>query len=349
MKLINGIQIDWKRLEPYIRNDDITDIKCSSHSVWVKDVKKGTKKLNFNIDTKDIESLARQISNHEKVQFNAVRPVLQADYDDLRFQFVDQSVSPSGINMTIRKTPFIRRIDPKKVEKNGYCSLLLMDLIQAAVKNKLGIVNCGETGSGKTELAKVECSFIPDYQGIITLEDTSELHLATLFPNKNIIELKVNSYFSIDDANKATMRMDPDWVLLSEARGKEIANLMETRSEGHGIITTLHMKNARSLSERIINMYDPMNRPNDQTIENMVFDYFDLCIHLRCDISENATLRYIDEVCVYERVKGGNKQSTIYEVKQGDFIYYELPKMFQEILDVTLAERWNQHAEKGSQ
>lgn len=345
---MNGIRIDWKRLEPYIRNDDITDIKCSSHSVWVKDVKRGTKKLPFNIDGKEIESYARQIANHEKVQFNAVKPILQADYDDLRFQFVDQSVAPSGISMTIRKTPFIRRIDPKKVEKNGYCSMLLMDVIQAAVQNKLGIVNCGETGSGKTELAKLECSFIPDYQGIITLEDTSELHLATLFPSKNIIELKVNQYFSIEEANKATMRMDPDWVLLSEARGSEIDKLLQTRSEGHGIITTLHMKNSRNLPERVLNMYDPNNRPDDITIENMVHEYFDLCIHLRCDISENNTYRYINEVSVYERHQKCNQIHTIYEVKQGKLCYFKLPASFLAILNTSLSERWNQHVKESS-
>ncbi|MEF9919642.1 MAG: ATPase, T2SS/T4P/T4SS family [Erysipelotrichaceae bacterium] len=339
--------INWGKLKDLIEDDNITDIKCNSHTVWYKHVKKGTHKANFNLEEEEIEQIAYQISNHEGSQFNHTSPSLKADYDDLRLQVQHNSICPSGINMTIRKTPFIQRIKPSQVEETGYCSNLLMSFFKEAVKERMGVVAGGETGSGKTEFIKVLCSFIPDEQGIITIEDTSELHLAILNPNRNIIELKLNDYFNFDNANNDSMRMDPDWVLLSEARGKEISKLIACRSEGHGILTTLHLKNSTSLVERIVNMYDPVDRPADYLIENMIYEYFDMCVHITCDISKNATKRFIDEVTLYYRTKGTNTMATIYERnKKGETVYHTLPTYFKNIVSDELLESWEKNVEK---
>lgn len=334
--------VDWGKLKPYIEDENITDIKCNSKTVWIKHIKNGIFCADFNLSEKEISDIAYQISNTEKVQFNQCLPILQADYEDLRIQVVHSSVSPSGINMTIRNTPFVQRIIESEVEKEKYCTLLCLDFIKNAVKNRLGIVNGGETGAGKTELAKLECSYIPKEQGIITIEDTSELHLSTLYPDRNSIEMKINQYMDFDSAIASSMRMDPDWVLLSEARGKEIAKLMTCRSEGHGIITTLHLKKATGLVERIINMYDPVERPSDRLLENMVHEYFDICIHLSCDISYQHTHRYIDEIVIYERNGQENKMVSIYKA-DADFNvkYVHLPNEFSKLLDRSLVERWN--------
>lgn len=334
--------VNWGKLQLYIDDIDITDIKCNSKTVWVKHVEKGTWCLEFNLDDKEISDIAYQIHNIEGVQFNPSNPILQADYGDLRIQCVHESVCPSGLNMTIRKTPYLLRIKESEVEDKKYCTNLCLEMIKNAVQQKMGIVNAGETGSGKTEFAKLECSFIPFEQGVITIEDTSELHLSVLFPQRNIIEMKTNQFMDFNMANSSCLRMDPDWILLSEARGKEISKLMECRSSGHGILTTLHQKNSTDLVERILNMYEQENRPADYLIENMVHEYFDICIHIACDISKFNTHRYIDEISVYERVNQKNILTTIYRAdKNFNIEYYELPREFAKKLNHDLVERWN--------
>ena len=345
--MVKSNVIDWGQLKPLIDNENITDIKCNSRSIWTKDVTLGTKKEDFNVDASEIEYITRQIGNQVDAVFNESDPVLQADYGDLRVQILHKTVSPSGINMTIRKTPYTMRISENEVESNKYCTSLVMELIKACVQSKMGIVNCGETGSGKTELMKLATSFIPAHQGVVTIEDTSELHLATLFPDRNIIELKINDkFFNFDEANKSSMRMDPDWVLFSEARGAEIEKLIACRSVGHGIITTMHMLNSTSLSERIINMYDPLRRPNDNIIQNMVHEYFDVVIHIKCDFDEKSTLRYIDEISLYERTEKQNKITTIYRSKKGinEVEYIKIPTIFEKRLSAELVESWNSYA-----
>ena len=207
-------------------------------------------------------------------------------------------------------------------------------------------MNCGETGSGKTELAKLECFFIPDTHGIITIEDTSELHLTTLYPQKNVIELKTNAHFTLADAYHSSLRQDPDWIMLSEARGEEIAELMNVRGSGHGILTTLHMKHSDLLVEKIIDMYDPIKRPPENIIANMVHSYFDMCIHLCCDFDAEQTHRYIDEVTIYERNNEKNSHCMIYQMKKGKTKVQKLPKIFGEQLSNVIVERWNDYAEE---
>lgn len=335
--------IDFKQLQPYVDATEYSDIKCNSKSIWVKHISKGASCLKFNLTQEEIEYIARQIANQVDAVFNEVDPVIEADYGDLRVQILHDSVSPSGMNMTIRKTPFQMRIDANKVEKNKYCTNMVMKFIKHCVTRKMGIVNCGETGSGKTELMKLENSFIPNYQGIVTIEDTSELHLSTLFKDRNIIELKTNGFFDFDMANRSTMRMDPDWVELSEARGAEIEKLMFCRSVGHGILTTIHMLNSTSLATRILNMFDPLRRPSDEVLTAMVFDYFDVVIHICCEYDMRSTSRYIDEISVYERKNQENILTTIYKANKGlnNVCYYPLPALFATRLDSMFVESWN--------
>ncbi len=336
--------IDFKKLQSYVDDVEISDIKCNSKSIWIKHISKGASCLDFNLNQKEIEVIARQIANQVDAVFNEVDPVIEADYADLRVQILHHSVSPSGMNMTIRKTPFNMRIDASKVAKNKYCTAMVMELIKNSVKQKMGIVNCGETGSGKTELMKLENSFIPAYQGIVTIEDTSELHLSTLFKDRNIIELKTNgSFFDFDMANRSTMRMDPDWVELSEARGVEIEKLMFCRSVGHGILTTIHMLNSTSLAQRIMNMFDPLRRPSDQVLTDMVFDYFDIVIHICCEYDLRSTQRFIDEISIYERVDQKNVLTTVYKANKGlkNVQYCMLPTSFSNRLDKKVVASWN--------
>lgn len=335
-------RIDWGKLQEYIDDDDITDIKCNSKTVWVKHVSKGTWRADFNLDSNELQKIANQVSNCEGVPINRRTPILPADYSDLRIHIVDGYACPSGINITIRKTPFLQRIVADLVEENKYCTLLCMDFIKEAVKKKLGIVNGGETGAGKTEGAKVECSFIPEEQGIITIEDTSELHISTLYPLRNIIEMKTYEFMDFETANKSTLRMDPDWVLLSEARDKSISKLIQCRSEGHGILTTLHLKSSTGLVARIINMYGQDDRPTDEQIENMVYEYFDICIHMTCDIDSNHTHRFIDEISIYDRINKKNILTTIYRADKNFNVTYEkLPETFAKQLDPKIVKRWN--------
>lgn len=327
-------------LTPYISDIDITDINCNGKAVWVNHVSKGRYKLeDIKFDETDIRELAYRISNTENVQFNKTNPELSADLDDLRFHFTHDSFSISGFSVSIRKTPITSRINEKSIKGKevDYISDKAMTLLTAIIQSRLNTVICGLTGSGKTELVKYLMRFTKSSERIITIEDTSELHLPQIYPEKDIVELKVNEHINYEGAIKSCMRMLPVWLLLSEARGPEVKDLLKCISTGAKICTTIHADNAHQIPSRVLNMFED-NELNNEKIENMIFDFVDIGIHIKA-VFGNRTIRYVDQIVYFEIDKNGKRIChDLYTVKKdqdGNYNYYynAIPDSLRERLE----------------
>lgn len=348
----------FDKLAYLILDDGITDIDFNGIDVWVNHVEKGKYKIkDSDFTERDCEKLAYQISNTENVQFNDTHPILQADLNDLRFQFTHKTFSSGYTTCSIRKTPIVNRIKEENLQdrskKVEYLSKKANELLKLSIKNLLNIVNCGLTGSGKTELAKYSTKFTNPSDKIITIEDTSELHLKAIYPEKNIVELKINDFVSYEDAIKSCLRMSPVWINLSEARGKEIKELLKAVSTGHKIITTLHCDNAKQIPSRMLNMFEDNELSSDK-IKNMIYDYIDLGIHIRADFSNGVT-RYVDQIVYFDTGDDADDDIRmtyeIYKVKEHvqvdgtktyEYIYNDLPDSLVEKLhvDENFAKKW---------
>lgn len=319
-------------LTPYIEDIDVTDILCNARHVWINHVENGISRLDIDFSEKDIESLAYKISNIENVQFNNIYPVLQADLDFLRFEFTHKSITPSGTTCSIRKTPVVNRITPEGFKKNEveYLTEKTNNFLKRAIESRLNSFICGLTGCGKTELAKYLMGFTKYGERIITIEDTCELHLAEIYEDKDIVEFKVNEILDFDEGIKTSMRMFPVWVLLSEARSKEVKELLKSISTGARIVSTIHCDDARQLPRRILNMFED-NELSNEKIESMIYDYLDLGIHVKATFNEK-TVRYIDQIVYFEVDENGNNVAhEIYKVNKHlngtyEYIYRPLPE-----------------------
>lgn len=315
------------KIQHLVADDLITDINCNSHSIWVDHIKKGRYDItNITMNNEDLESLAYRIGNINNAQFNNVYPILEAELPALRLQFVHNSIAKSGTSLSLRKTPITARINAASMKEDDYCSEECLNFLIAMIKAKMNSVICGLTGSGKTELAKYLAGHINRWERIITIEDTLELHLLTIYPNKDVVELQVNNIVDYDGAIKSCMRMKPTWILLSEARGYEVKELIKSISTGARIITTIHTGDARDIPKRLLNMFEDNELSNDK-VETMIYDYIDVGIHIQCDYTEGSTHRYIDQLVVFYTDENNNKcRDLIYEVKNGEITYKPIPK-----------------------
>lgn len=345
-------QIDFGSLTSYVKDIDVTDINCNGRDVWINHVTKGRfKAKDIVFEKKDIEALAYRISNTENKQFNIKFPEMSADLGDLRFHFTHESFSVSGPSVSIRKTPVQARIK-KETMKQGkveYLSDKACELLAASIRSRFNTVICGLTGSGKTELVKYLMQFTKENERIITIEDTSELHLPAVYPTKDIVELKVNENINYEDAIKACMRMFPVWLLLSESRGKEVKDLLKSISTGGKICTTLHADNAHQIPSRILNMFED-NELDNEKIENMIYDFVDIGIHIRA-IFDDETIRYVDQIVYFDLDENGNRIChELYSVKKNKdgiykYKYSKIPDSLRERLeynDFYLAENWEE-------
>ncbi|HEY9818290.1 MAG TPA: type IV pilus twitching motility protein PilT, partial [Candidatus Obscuribacterales bacterium] len=121
------------------------------------------------------------------------------------------------------------------------------------------ILVTGPTGSGKSTTMAAMIDYINKEmpKHIITIEDPVEfVHQS----RKALIKQREVGIHTLkfDNALKASLREDPDIILVGEMRDKEtISTALKAAQTGHLVIGTLHTNSAVKTIERILNLYDP--------------------------------------------------------------------------------------------
>jgi len=121
------------------------------------------------------------------------------------------------------------------------------------------ILVTGPTGSGKSTTMAAMIDYINKEmpKNIITIEDPIEfVHQS----RKSLIKHREVGRHTLEFKNalKASLREDPDIILVGEMRDKETVNTaLKAAQTGHLVMGTLHTNSAVKTVERILNMYEP--------------------------------------------------------------------------------------------
>jgi twitching motility protein PilT len=120
------------------------------------------------------------------------------------------------------------------------------------------ILVTGPTGSGKSTTLAAMVDFLNDMpKHIITIEDPIEfVHQS----RKALIDQREVGIHTLkfDTALKASLREDPDIILIGEMRDRETVNTaLKAAQTGHLVFGTLHTNSAVKTIERILNLYNP--------------------------------------------------------------------------------------------
>lgn len=309
----------WK----YMQVPTITDIDYNGRDLWITDLEKGKHRVEEEITPLFLEQFAHNIGNAGNKHFNKAHQVLEVDVNDLRISILHDSVAMTGTSVCIRKSPAIVRNSIESLLENNFCPKKILHLLINCVQIGLNFVTGGEPGHGKTEFTKFLMQFIPNNQRVITIEDSLEIHYSSINPDGDCLEIKVDDKFTYTDAIKASLRQNPKWLVLSEARSTEVTSLIEQWSTGVKGFSTIHLDDLRKLPERIQNM---MNDVNDaDRMENRIYQFVNVGILVRMFEDSSGNLRrYIDQMCFYCREDNENKIYML--VKNGELFSEELPR-----------------------
>lgn len=292
-------KLDFGPFRPLLEDDDITDISYDNGGqIWVRSLTKGSLRVEVEGATPEfVEKLAFQCSNVMGTTFNNAKPFLDAESAELRMNFVHQSIATNGIALVIRKTPAKIRLSKEKLLEEEYFTENIHDFLIKCVEAHCNIMVSGETGSGKTEFVKYLASHTKSNEKIITIEDTLELHLDKIFPQRDIVAMKTNNVASYSDVLVTCMRQNPKWILLSEVRSAEaVTAVRNSISSGHNILSTIHADKASAIPYRLYSLMETDLDVNQ--FLSTIYRYIQIGVHIKAFYSKEYGRfhRELDEV-----------------------------------------------------
>lgn len=177
-----------------------------------------------------LEDIIQQIVGRVNRVVNVSTPIADARLEDgSRVHIVLPPVALDGPVMTIRKFPVPITME-RLIQGNALteeAALFLEQLVEA----RYNLFISGGTNSGKTTFLNALSSFIPQEERVITIEDSAELQITQV---PNLVRLETRNAntegegeITISQLIRASLRMNPDRIIVGEVRGKETLDMLQ--------------------------------------------------------------------------------------------------------------------------
>ena len=204
-----------------------------------------------------------------------------------------------GPIMTIRRFPK-EVFTMEKLVDNGSITEEAAEFLKSAVRAGYNCFVSGGTSSGKTTLLNVLSEFIPKGERVITIEDSAELQINSV---ENLVRLETRNSNSsgceaitIKDLIKTALRMRPDWVIVGEVRGAEVADMLQAMNTGHFSMSTGHANSSKDMITRLEAMYLQNAEIPLESIRRQIASGIDIMIHLERGANGVRRVTEISEV-----------------------------------------------------
>jgi archaeal flagellar protein FlaI len=245
------------RLEYLLKDVNLEEISTQTGSpVFIHHIQSKQKWVETNIEISEDELIrySKAIARETKQQIDSSHPRLDAElHTKDRVNITYPEISGGSITMTVRifsKSPwnFVRLI------KKETATPEIMAFIWQALQYRLSVLFSGETGSGKTSFVNAVTMFLEKNDKIISIEDTRELKLPSIFKNWTHLTTKKGDEktgIGVKALLENTLRQRPDRIILGEVRGAgDIRSFMHALVQGHPCIGTIHTSDLSTTIKR---------------------------------------------------------------------------------------------------
>ena len=244
-----------------------------------------------------LDDVIQQIVSSCNRAVNESEPIVDARLPDgERVNIVLSPPAVIGPIMTIRRFPK-EVFTMEKLIENGSITGEAAEFLKSAVRSGYNCFVSGGTSSGKTTLLNVLSEYIPEGERVITIEDSAELQIKSV---ENLVRLETRNSNSsgcaaitIKDLIKTALRMRPDWVIVGEVRGAEVADMLQAMNTGHFSMSTGHANSSKDMITRLEAMYLQNAEIPLESIRRQIASGIDIMIHL--ERGENG-IRRVTEI-----------------------------------------------------
>ena len=279
------------RLQRYIDEPEVANIHVNGYdNVWLG-YRDGTKARGEPVADSDrelidmIAAAARRIGRTEK-RWDQVSW-------ELHLQLPGGERLHGVLGLTGRPVVTIRRHDwsinrIKHLIDLGVVDDGLAAFLGAAVIGKLNLIVAGGTNTGKTTMLRCLLNEIPPEERVITVEDNLEIGLdrfLDLHPDQVCWErrganIEGRGEATLADCVRATLRQNPDRVIVGEIRGVEVVDMLRAMSQGNdGSMSSIHADSSKGAIVRL-GMYTAEAGLDEETSNKWIANAVDLIIHL---------------------------------------------------------------------
>jgi len=199
-------------------------------------------------------------------------------------------VSRNGSSIVVRKRPGTP-VTITRLVAEGVLNTAVAAYLWLILELKGWVIVAGSVGAGKTTLLQALLTLIPPSKRVVTIEDTPELNGSTGLWDPLVERhspIKQGASLTSYDLLRFALRRRPDYIVVGEVRGVEARLLVQASRLGHGVLTTIHADNPRSVVERLA--APPISIPRSllRNISTIVM------------VSNNQGVRRVSAVCEVE-------------------------------------------------
>lgn len=286
-------------LASLLAEPEVTDILVNGVQVWV-DRGSGLVRAPLTLGSgEDVRRLAQRLATAAGRRLDDSCPYVDARLaDGSRLHAVLPPVATNGPYLSLRtfrmrNRPLSELVPPQ-----------LAELLRAILQARLSFVISGGTGSGKTTLLNALLSQAPARERLVTVEDAAELspaHPHVVGMQARMSNVEGSGAVGMAELVRQALRMRPDRLVVGEARGVEVVDLLSALNTGHeGGATTLHANTAREVPVRLEALGLLGGLPLD-ALRAQIVAAIQVVLHLR----RCAAGRELVEICLLRRCEPG--------------------------------------------
>ncbi len=242
-------------VQALLEEDAVTDVVIHSGALWV-DRGAGLEREAVDLGGESqVRALAVRLAARAGVRLDDAQPIVDGVLPSgVRLHAVVPPVAADGTEISLRAhRPAVLQLED--LERGGMLDARAAALVRDLVSRRASGLIAGATGSGKTTLLAALLGAVPEWERIVCIEEASELrpahpHVAHL--QQRGANVQGRGAVELSELVRAALRMRPDRIVLGEARGREIREMLAALNTGHrGSWGTVHANGAADVPARL--------------------------------------------------------------------------------------------------